>query len=49
LGKANRIDSKTRRLKMELELRFELSKVLPIADVLYRMMNSLPNIATVEI
>jgi len=34
---------------MELELRFELSKVLPVAGVLYRIMNRLPNIADVEI
>jgi hypothetical protein len=34
---------------MELELRFELSKVQPIAGALYMMINSLPNIATVEL
>lgn len=34
---------------MELEFRFELSKVLPSADVIYKMIDNLPNTDDVEI
>jgi hypothetical protein len=43
------IDNKTKELKMELKFRFELSKVLPTAGVIYKMIDNLPNTETVKI